>query len=563
MLIYVLNTLLLLLISYSPFLATKSLERPKVTVVIVIDQLSEHVLERHRPLLSGGIRTLLREGTYFSHAYHPHAQPETATGHAMISTGAYAHKHGLVANEWLQPDGKDISACDDISGINCKVFSPTDKKGKSAKALLAPTLATSCIKTKNPYSVIALSLKSRAAIPLAGPHGLPIWFDTKGGVFTSSTAFCSQLPPWVTAMNKHLQNTLHQAECTAWKAQFPLDSEKYQYANPDIYGHTGYPFSLITTPQKYLKADGSRYYHFFEQTPAASQDLFRLGLLAMHNHFKYHPDKPLVLFISLSNFDYAGHYYGPYSKEVIDILYAIDHQLEHFMDVVEKEHGIDNCLWALTADHGVTQIPEVLSAEGNPKAQRVDANALFKELNRIIYGAYNIKNLFTKTFPPHFYIDQDKWSMIGEEKQARIIAAVKSYLQSVDGIIHAWHQSDLIDPNFKNRYAKHDRAHWYATQYMPGRSGDFVVQCEPYTQLSLYPKGTCHDSPYDLDVRVPVIFCGKGIKQSSYNRSVSMRHFAPTMAYLLGVKSPAEAPKEHWGNLLMEPMAYKARAAKA
>ncbi len=546
------RALALLSICYLAPLSSKPIkEAPKVTIVLVIDQLSEHVFERHRPLFQGGLRTMLREGTYLSHAYHPHSQPETATGHAIISTGAYPHTHGLIANEWYDAEGRSVNACDDLDGDNCKVFAKTDKVGKSARALLAPTLASSCIQAKKPHSVISISLKSRAAIPLAGPDGLPIWFDTKGGCFTSSTAFCSQLPPWVAAMNKHLESTLHTQEQTHWETQFSDHSEKYQYVNPNIYAHTGYPASLITTPQPFITGNAkTNYYHPFELTPAASREIFRLGLLALKMYRKYCPKKPILLFLSLSNYDYSGHYFGPYSKETIDILYAIDRQLEHFMREVEKDFGIDNCLWALTADHGITQIPEVLSEEGNPKAQRIDANVLLKELNRIIYGAYNVKNLFRKPFPPHFYVDQDKWKALSEEKRTSIIAAVKSYLTSVDGIIRAWHKSDLLNPDFINWYPKHDRAHWYATQYFDGRSGDFIVQCAPFTQLSSYPKGTCHDSPYDLDVRIPVLFSGAGIKHSTYHQPVSMRHFASTMAHLLNVPIPAEAPQEHWGSIV-------------
>jgi len=506
--------------------------------------LSEHVLARHRHLLSGGIRRLLDEGTYFSHAYHPHSQPETATGHAMIATGTYAKTHGLVANEWYLPTGKKVNACDELDLAFGKVFAPTDKTGKSARSLIAPTLSDSCRKSPYKHAVIAIALKSRAAIPLAGHLGLPIWFDTKGGLFTSSTAFCSQLPPWVTAMNKHLMATLHTQEFTSWQPQFPAASEKYQWVDPHTYTFAGNPFSLISQPQPFTKPDGSRYYHFFEQMPESSLATLRLGLLAAQTHRRHYRKKPLVLFLSLSNFDYAGHYYGPYSKETIDILYAIDHQLDHFMTCIEKLYGSQNCLWALTADHGVTQIPELLRHEGNPQSQRLDANKILKQLNRLIYTNYDVKNLFKATLPPHFYIDQDQWVTIGEKTKQAIIHATKSYFHSIKGIKHAWHQSDLISPSFATTYEPHDRAHWFAAQYMTGRSGDFVVQVAPHTQISLYPKGTSHDTPYDQDVRVPLILAGHGIGHAEYDHKVSMRHFAPTLAKLLDVPVPAEAPRE-------------------
>ena len=523
---------------------------PHIAVLIVVDQLAEHILSCHRPMLTGGIKRLFTEGMYFAGAYHPHSQPETATGHAMIATGAYAKTHGLVANEWINEEGIRVNACDDDATDGCRVFSPTEKTGKSARALQAETLGSVCRRAKKPYRVIALSLKSRAAIPLAGPHGLPLWFDTKGGVFTSSEAFCRRLPSWVMAMNTHLANTLHLQEKTEWKPQFEETSPQYCYAKKTIYEHTGYPFSLIATPQPFTKPDGSRAYHLFEQTPQASRELFRLGLLAARLHHKAHPDKPLLLCISLSNFDYAGHYYGPESKEVIDMLYAIDAQLGHFIKKIEQCFGAQNCLWALTADHGVSQIPEVLKAEGNYNARRIDAKKFMGEINRVVYDLYNVKDLLKATLPPHFYVDKDKWAFVRPEKQKDIIAAIKNYCARIEGIADVWHATDFADPTFDTRYPKRSKAHWFKAQYMPGRSGDFVLHLKPHVQCSLYPKGTCHDSPYDLDTRVPVLFAGHGIQHGVCDYRVSMRHFAPTMAYLLEAPCPRHAPKKHWGSVL-------------
>jgi len=527
--------------------------RPKLTVVVVVDQLSEHVLSNHRHFLTGGLHTLLEKGFYFSHAYHPHSQPETATGHAMISTGAYASQHGLVANEWVLASGEHINACDDLSSEATKVFSPTDKTGKSARALLSPTIASSCIQAQKPYEVIALSLKSRAAIPLTGSHGKPFWFDTKGARFTSSTAFMKQLPGWIEAMNRHLEKTIVAQKKTSWTPCFPPQSREYEQVDPDTYAYSGYPFSLIEKPTAFVnEKTGAPYYHPFEQTPQASLELFRLGQLAIQDHFEKHPKKPLLLFISLSNFDYVGHYYGPYSKEVIDTLYHIDKQLDFFMKSVEKKYGASGCLWALTADHGITEIPELLHKEGNPHAQRVSATKIVKDLNQILYDTFNIKNAIKTAIAPHLYMDNDKWVFRTKEEETAAVEAVKSYLKLVPGIANAWHHSDLAHPDFLKTRPHNDRTRWYGLQYMPGRSGDFIVQVKPFVQFSSYPKGTCHDSPYDPDIRVPVIFYGPGlgIKSGTYEPRTSMRHFASTLAYLLGVPAPAHAPKNHWGGLI-------------
>jgi predicted AlkP superfamily pyrophosphatase or phosphodiesterase len=515
---------------------------PKATVVIVIDQCSEHLFERHKHYFSGGIKTLLDSGSYFSHAFYPHAQPETATGHAALSTGAYGKDHGLVANEWLDDACNKINACDEPDKNKGRVFASTDKKGKSARSLKAPTLASSCIKAQNPAAVITMALKSRAAIPLAGPDGLALWFDTKNGIFTSSTAFCPRLPGWVRGFNRYLGESLHTQETTLWNPVFPAGHAAYQHAHSS-YDYAGNPFSLIEGPQPFFnKEKNTKVYNLLEQTPQASLLLVRLARLALLQHYKNNPEQPIVLMLSLSNLDYSGHYYGPYSKETIDILFAIDKQLSILIDEVNNRYGEENTLWALTADHGALPIPELLAARGGIPAKRLDALMIMKELNRLVYEFFNVKELFIKSLPPHYYMDMSKWHDIDDQTQQKIITTVTDYLHAVDGVEHAWYKDEITHPSFKKQYSIGSRELWFEQQYYEGRSGDFIVQVKPYVQITNYPKGTGHDAPYDYNIRVPLILSQPGrIEQETYSQPVSMLQFAASMAHLLEVERPAMA----------------------
>lgn len=237
--------LLFLVLCTAPLAATP----PKLTIICVVDQLAEHLFTRHKPFFRGGLRHLATKGYDYSNAYHPHGLPATATGHAALSTGAYASQHGLVANSWIK-NGREIKACDSDHG-NHQVFCPggTHKKQKSADALLAQTLASSFATAGG--KTISLSLKSRAAIPLSGPDGLPVWFDSKTGQFTSSKAFTPQLPPFVSAINTHLRTTLHNQTHTKWQAKFPLESAAYQFTHDGPYRYTAQPFCMVGEPQPF------------------------------------------------------------------------------------------------------------------------------------------------------------------------------------------------------------------------------------------------------------------------------------------------------------------------
>src|SRR5437763_16435633 len=58
--------------------------RPRLVVVITVDQLRPDYLERYHSQLLGGFATLLKGGASFSEAYQDHAITETAPGHSTI-----------------------------------------------------------------------------------------------------------------------------------------------------------------------------------------------------------------------------------------------------------------------------------------------------------------------------------------------------------------------------------------------------------------------------------------------------------------------------------------------
>ena len=73
--------------------------RPKLVVVIVIDQFRGDYLERYRDQLGeGGFRFFLDRGAYFTDCNYDYANAHTGPGHATLFTGSYTSGHGIVAN---------------------------------------------------------------------------------------------------------------------------------------------------------------------------------------------------------------------------------------------------------------------------------------------------------------------------------------------------------------------------------------------------------------------------------------------------------------------------------
>ena len=71
--------------------------KPKLVVLVVIDQFREDYLERYRADLKAqhGFQLFLDHGAYFPDCYYDYANTKTAPGHATLDTGAYTDGHRI------------------------------------------------------------------------------------------------------------------------------------------------------------------------------------------------------------------------------------------------------------------------------------------------------------------------------------------------------------------------------------------------------------------------------------------------------------------------------------
>ena len=102
-------------------LAEATQSRPRLVLLIVVDQFRYDYLERYSDLFVGnGLRRLLQDGASWVDTNYDHMPTYTAPGHATFMTGAYPAETGIVANEWPDREtGKKVSS---VSDDNAKLF---------------------------------------------------------------------------------------------------------------------------------------------------------------------------------------------------------------------------------------------------------------------------------------------------------------------------------------------------------------------------------------------------------------------------------------------------------
>src|SRR6516225_3678739 len=84
--------------------AKTTVKRPKLVVMLVVDQMRADYVDKFQGQWTGGLQRLVREGAWFREAAYPYAATETCVGHATIATGALPATHGMVANTWWDRD---------------------------------------------------------------------------------------------------------------------------------------------------------------------------------------------------------------------------------------------------------------------------------------------------------------------------------------------------------------------------------------------------------------------------------------------------------------------------
>src|SRR5438094_3377690 len=120
----------------------KPANKPKLVVLLVVDQMRADYVDKFRGQWTGGLKRLVEEGAWFRDAAYPYAATETCVGHATISTGALPATHGMVSNEWFDRELQKTVTCTDDSKVkNLGYAGASVKGGDSASNMLIPAFA--------------------------------------------------------------------------------------------------------------------------------------------------------------------------------------------------------------------------------------------------------------------------------------------------------------------------------------------------------------------------------------------------------------------------------------
>lgn len=512
-------------------------QRPRLVVVISVDQMRGDVTTRYAGYLGHGLRRIIEGGLSFSEAHHDHAITVTAAGHAALSTGCTPAHTGIVGNDWFdRTAGRDMYCTfdDSVSVVGARM---ADTESQSPRNLRRPALGD-WLKASSPTSkVFSVSGKDRSAVLMGGlrPNGA-FWYSDKYGRYVTSTRYATALPAWLEAFND--EGRVQAAFKAGWHRSLP--EYEYLVSNEDAFPtendceSTTFPHTVDTSSPVAALA----FQKGIMQTPFGDEMTLDLAERLIVEERLGMDRAPDILWVGLSAADLIGHAYGPLSQETQDYYVRLDRRLGGFLDFLDRRVGAGSYVVALSSDHGVMPLPEDLARRGYPATRVVtkdftDALSAATEDARAELGL--TRPLFRSSNYMGVYLDFTEATSRGLAA-ADVRAKVAAKIRAVPFIADAMTSEELSAAP-----APTDRAFLdvYRRSFTPDRSPDVMIRPKEYSLVSWRTCGTSHGTPYRFDTHVPMIFYGAGIPRGSRSERVRTIDLAPTLAGILRIAPPA------------------------
>jgi hypothetical protein len=500
---------------------------PKLVVMIVVDQMRADYLDLFKAHWEGGFRTLLDQGLVFERGRYPYLHTVTCAGHATIGTGTYPKTHGMILNAWWHREDRQSPECTADPDTAAVTYGRPVQVGSSPKRLLTPTLADELRVQKPGARVVAISLKSRGAIPLAGKAGdAVVWFDDPAGTFTTSRAYASAPVPAVKAFidTQPFEKDLGRVWSLSGDARSYVRRDAGIGERPPA-GWTGlFPHAVTgrgATPD-------AQFYARWRATPLADRYLANMAAALVDSFALGQRTGTDFLSVSFSTLDDVGHSFGPESREVEDILRQLDGTLGELLAKLDKTVGRANYVLGFSADHGVA--PFGGFGRGG-RLHTEDIRDRVQETLTMELGALEKRSYVEAQSTGYIYLAPGVFDTL--KGNAKAYAALERAIEDMPGVAALLRTDQLSDRS------SDPIVRAAALSHMSGRGGELVVVSEPYWYITARAVASAsHGSMHEYDQRVPLILFGGGVRPGRVQSEASPADIAPTLAQLVGVKMP-------------------------
>lgn len=480
--------------------------RPRLVVLLTVDQFREDYLARFGHQFTGGLARLLKGGARFSNAHHDHAITETAPGHATLLSGRFPRSTGIMMNS--------IGVEDDDAPLVEGGYGP----GASPRRFQGSTLVDWLLDADRNTRVLSVSMKDRGAILPVGRARTNVYWYSIDGRFLTSRYYRRDLPAWVRDFNAR-GNVARYAGRT-WDLLLPDSAYRERDSVSIEMGGRHFTFPHRLTDDVMDAGSDIRITPFIDDITVdfALEGVEALGL--------GRGPTTDVLAVSLSATDVIGHNYGPDSREIHDQVLRVDRSIGRFLDSLYTLRDSASITVVFTSDHGVGSIPELAPDSVQPFPRRVSLRPLLREL-RSELRARGVDTLAVALDVNLLLANRNAFRTDAQRDQIMEWFAARA--RTVPGVARVDRFSKMLRDTVSSEVARR-----WAHQFPWPSNLELVFTLD---QLSTWGGNIAsHGSPWPYDSQVPIIFAGAGIVPGQHSQFVRTVDIAPTLAQLIGVR---------------------------
>lgn len=494
-------------------------ETPKLVIGITIDQLRSDYLEIFQNnFTEGGFKRLLNEGLVYQNVKFDFPYLDDASAIATIYTGAMPFYHGIVGNKkYLADKQQEVFTFSDDAYLGNytqdKVSPLAIKTSTIADELKIASQGTSDVYSFAPHMSQALISGGRAA-------NSAFWIDDYSGKWASSTYYKNFY--WVVDQENRSSTDF---SVRAWGMQWSplLKSTDYK----------AFPYTKNTVSFLHNLGTDKNTYKLFKQTPFVNESVASIAIKVLAKADLGKRISPDFLALTF----YAGNYPQTenYSLEIQDTYVRLDREIEKLLNEVDKGIGLRNVLIFVTST-GYYNSDNLDSSDLNLNQGKFYVNRCEALLNMYLMAIYGKDGHWVdKFYNGQIYLNRklikDKELSLQEvQNKAAEFVAEFSGVQEVYTSFQIQHgEWNPVMEYYKNGFTKET-------------SGDLFVELQPgYKIVNEQDVSFKEKQVRNNAIISPAIFFGNGIKSEKIKRTIKATEIAPTVSYIMRIRSPNAA----------------------
>ncbi|MDH6342575.1 hypothetical protein M2480_001197 [Parabacteroides sp. PFB2-12] len=494
------------------------LQAPKLVVCITVDQLrGEYIDYFYNTFGERGFKRLLNQGLVYRNIRFEFSDIDQASAFATLFTGSNPAFHGIHNNRIY-----DFEKEREVSILyDSEFLGNYTRDNYSPKALISSTIGDELkIASKGRSDVFAIAPDAESAIISAG-HAAngAFWMDDYNGKWATTTYY-KEVPWYVDRYNNGTEALSARLNQMAWTPSLALDQYK------------GFPYLLDDIPFKYtFNEKTANVYLNLKTTPFVNKEINRLALQFLEYAAFGTRSTPDMLALTY----YAGNYRPlmnkEYNREIQDLYYQLDKDLEQLLDAIDKKVGLQNTLIVFTGTgyfRSEEEYPEgMLLGGGDFHPKR--CIALLNMYLMAVYG--QDQNWVTGYYNQQIFLNR-KAIETAKLDLAEVQQKSAEFVQEFSGVQLVTTDRSLLIGDWNEGTAKFR----HGTHHL-GR-GDLIIELQPGWKVNLEKAGEKVKVVRNNAVMTPLIFFGNGVKPQHIYREVKATEVAPSVTHVLRIRPP-------------------------